>query len=248
MSGRIEPFLRRVDIAIFPGHLCNGRLFAHQVQVLAERARIHVANLYTHDSVSELAKSALERLPERFVLIANSMGGAVAFEVMRQCPERVEALILIGTTCRPETSAQSSRRANALGLAQDEKWAALTELYAPAFFAPSNRAKNATLDATLRQMILDTGGQGIRHQQHAFATRPDSYPTLASISCPTLVICGREDEITPLELSEELVAGISGSALTVVEKCGHVPMLEHPEVTTQIVQAWLQRVLAVGES
>jgi pimeloyl-ACP methyl ester carboxylesterase len=232
-----------LDIAIFPGHLCNGRLFAHQIESLADVAQIHVVDLYTHDSVAALAKDALSSLPQHFVLMANSMGGAVAFEVLRQARHRVRALILIGTTCRPETPVQNSRRAETLVLAQNEDWKAIADLYAPVFFAPQNRAHNPALDETLAQMIVGAGEPSIRRQQRAFAARPNSTATLAKIDCPTLVICGREDTITPLELSEEIVAGVHHAELVVVDECGHVPTVERPELTTQIIRDWMRRTL-----
>ena len=232
-----------LDIAIFPGHLCNGRLFAHQLESLADVARIHVLDLYTHDSVAALAKDAMSSLPQHFVLMANSMGGAVAFEVLRQARHRVRALILIGTTCRPETPVQSSRRAETLVLAQNEDWQAIADLYAPVFFSPQTRTHNPALDETLAQMILAAGERGIRHQQRAFAARPNSTGTLAKIDCPTLVICGRDDMITPLELSEEIVTGVHHAELAVVDECGHVPTLERPELTTKIIRDWIQRTL-----
>jgi pimeloyl-ACP methyl ester carboxylesterase len=97
------------------------------------------------------------------------------------------------------------------------------------------------LELTLEQMIIDAGSDGIRRQQRAFAMRPDSREMLVHIHCPTLVVCGREDTITPLALSQEIAAGIAGAQLAIVEQCGHVPTIESPAQTTALICDWLLR-------
>jgi pimeloyl-ACP methyl ester carboxylesterase len=230
------------DIVIFPGHLCDARLFAHQIDALRDTANLQVADLYGHDDVAQLAATALAAAPRRFTLIANSMGGAVAFEALRQAPQRVQALVVIDTTCRPEYAAQSERRAQAVELVEQQDWTGLAQLYAPVFFHPGNRISDPGLQLTLEQMIIDAGRDAIQRQQRAFASRPDSRETLARISCATLVVCGRDDTITPLALSEEIASGIVGAQLSVIDHCGHVPTIECPAQTTAIIRSWLQQI------
>lgn len=236
------------NIVICPGHLCNARLFAHQIEGLSDIASLQVLDLYGYDSVADLAIGALASAPPDFILLANSMGGAVAFEIMRRASARVQALALVGTTCRAEFQAQSERRAQAITLVEQEDWPALAKLYAPIFFHPENRIERPSLDLTLEHMIRDATGQGISRQQRAFSSRPYSFATLAQIRCPALVVCGREDAITPLALSEEIAHGIRGSELKIVEHCGHVPTIERPVETTGIIRAWLGRVAGRGSS
>ena len=93
-------------------------------------------------------------------------------------------------------------------------------------------------------MITEAGNRGLRSQQRAFADRPDSRPDLRNIACPTLVLCGRDNVITPLEMSEEIAEEIPGAELAVLETCGHIPMLEWPEQTTDLLWHWLERIRA----
>ena len=232
-----------MDLLVLPGHLCNSRLFAHTADALSDMARIQFADLYRASNVVEMARHALAPAPERFVLMANSMGGAVAFEVMRQAGQRVEALVLIGTTARPDTPLQNARRQQARELLERGEVAAVAQLYESAFFHPASTARDPALISTLETMIREAGYDGIVAQQHAFSSRPDSRETLASIACPTLVVCGREDSITPLDLSEEIAAGITGAELEIVEQCGHVPPMEWPEQTSNLVRHWLRGVV-----
>ena len=97
----------------------------------------------------------------------------------------------------------------------------------------------AALTGLLMDMALRLGREAYVRQQEAIIGRIDSRPTLARIACPTLVLCGREDAILPLELSEEMHAGIAGSRLVVVERCGHMSAMEQPEAVTAALQEWL---------
>jgi pimeloyl-ACP methyl ester carboxylesterase len=69
--------------------------------------------------------------------------------------------------------------------------------------------------------------------------RPDSRPFLIEHGVPTLVICGRLDALTPLDLSEEMAAGIPGARLAVIEDCGHLSTMEWPQAATALMRQWL---------
>ena len=227
-----------IPLLVLPGHLCNRRLFTHQTGHLADAADIVVADLYGADTVQDLASAAVISMPSHFAILANSMGGAVAFEVMRQVSERVIGLALVGTTSRPEWPAQNARREPAAKLAAQGDFKTIADMYAPVFFHP-DRTKGGAHVHTLELMITEAGVRGLRNQQIAFSNRPDSRPDLGNITCPTFVLCGREDVITPLEMSEEIAEGILGAELVVLETCGHIPMLEWPEQTTDLLRHWL---------
>ena len=227
-----------VPLLILPGHLCNHRLFGHQTRHLSDVADIVVADLYGADDVRELAAAAGAPMPREFAILANSMGGAVAFEAVRQVPGRVVGLALVGGTARPEWPSQHARRRPAAELAARGDFEAIARMYAPVFFHPERTGGGAHVRA-LRLMMEEAGYAGLRNQQKAFANRPDSRPMLPDVARPTFVLCGRDDLVTPLEMSEEIAAGIPGAELTVLDTCGHVPMLEWPEKTTGLLRRWL---------
>ena len=227
-----------VPLLILPGHLCNHRLFDHQTRHLSDVADVAVADLYGADDVRGLAAAAAAPMPREFAILANSMGGAVAFEIMRRVPERVVGLALVGCTARPEWPSQNARRRPAAALAARGDFEAIAAMYAPTFFHPERTGGGAHA-RVLRLMIEEAGHAGLRNQQKAFTNRPDSRPILPDIACPTFVLCGRDDRVTPLEMSEEIAAGIPGAELAVLDACGHVPMLEWPEKTTGLLRRWL---------
>ena len=81
--------------------------------------------------------------------------------------------------------------------------------------------------------------QAFLRQQQAIMTRPDARPLLPSIECPTLVLVGDGDELTPPALSQEIAAGIAGSRLVVVPDCGHLSTMERPEQVNRALTEWM---------
>ncbi len=84
-----------------------------------------------------------------------------------------------------------------------------------------------------------TGAQVYLRQQKANAARPDRRAGLGAISCPTLVVCGRQDILLPLDHSEEIAAAIPGATLVVIEDSGHIPTMERPQAATALMRYWL---------
>ncbi|MBA2715220.1 MAG: alpha/beta fold hydrolase [Rubrobacteraceae bacterium] len=109
----------------------------------------------------------------------------------------------------------------------------------PRLVHPS-RIDDATLTSTVVGMARAIGPRAFVCQERAIIERPDVRQHLVDVSCPTLVLCGREDALTPLYLSEELADGIPGARLRVVEGCGHLSTLEHPEEVTAAFREWLE--------
>lgn len=104
------------------------------------------------------------------------------------------------------------------------------------------RVGDEELGSLLNAMARSVGADGFVRQQHAVIGRPDSRAMLASITCPTVVICGRQDQVTPLELSEEMAALVSGALLVVIEDCGHMSPLERPQEVSSAMADWLTKI------
>ena len=167
------------------------------------------------------------------------MGGYIAFEIMRQAPERVTKLALLDTGARHDTSEQTERRRVLMRLAREGRFAEIPEQAFPIYVHPNRRTDEA-LKRVVREMADATGVDAYLCQQQAILARPDSRPTLATISCPTLVLVGDHDEPTPPELAEEIATGIRGSRLIVIPDSGHLTTLEQPAAVTKALVGWLQ--------
>lgn len=236
MTTKIIPHL-----LLLPGLLNDDRLWQHQISALSDMAHTLVADLTKAESITSLATAALTQIPtERFALAGLSMGGYVALEIMRQAPERVLALALLDTSARPDTAEATEGRKKLMQLAGTDFQAVIDSLL-PKLVHPS-RLNDASIVEVITAMANSVGKEAFIRQQTAIMNRIDSRSCLDKIKCPTLVLCGRQDVITPVEVHEEMIAGISGSRLTIVENCGHLSTLGQPQQVTDTIKQWLLNV------
>lgn len=191
-------------------------------------------------TIEAMAASVLRDCPWReFALAGLSMGGYVAQEIMRQAPGRVTRLALLDTRARAEVPEEAARRRELMELAQrGHNFAPVTNRMLPLMLHES-RLEDAALIQVIREMAQRTGIEAYIRQQNAIIARADYRPMLPSVSCPTLVLCGRQDRLTPLQNSEEMARTIPGAKLVVVEDCGHVSTLERPAEVNRALRTWL---------
>ena len=233
--------MKNLNLLLLPGLLNDARLWRHQIDGLADIAYVTVAELTDADSMATLAANVLKQAPnERFALAGLSMGGYVALEVMRQAPERVMALALLDTTARPDTPQSTEARHKLMELAET-KFTAVLDTLIPKQLHPQH-LKDATMVETIKAMAKTVGKEAFFRQQRAIIGRIDSRPHLSKIKCPTLILCGREDAITPVEVHEEMKAAIPSSQFTIIEECGHLSALEQPKRVTETLRTWLRKV------
>lgn len=228
----------RMPLILLPGLLNDARLWRHQVADLAPLAEPEVADLVGLDSIGAMAQRVLGMRSGQFALAGLSMGGYVAFEVMRRAPDRVERLALLDTSARADTPEQTARRRGLIELAQKGRFLGVTPRLLPQLLHPDH-VRDHTIANTVVQMARSVGREGFLSQQRAIMGRPDSRPDLANIRCPTLVLGGKQDAVTPPEVMEEIAAGIPGARLVLLDRCGHLSPLEQPEQVTAAMAAWL---------
>lgn len=230
--------VKKTPLVLLPGLLCDAALWRGQIDDLADIAAPWVADMTRDDSVSRMAARVLEAAPPRFALAGLSMGGYVAQEIMRQAPERVTRLALLDTSARPDSPEQTARRRGLIDLAEKGEFRGVTPRLLPVFLHP-DRLNDKDLTAAVMAMAERVGKDAFLRQQRAIISRPDSRPSLAAIACPTLVLCGRQDQLTPLDLHEEIAAGIRGAQLVVIEECGHLSTMERPWEVSVALRQWL---------
>jgi pimeloyl-ACP methyl ester carboxylesterase len=228
-----------VPVVLIPGLNCSPRLYAEQVPVLWRFGPVQVADHTRDDSMDAIASRILAAAPPRFALAGLSMGGFIALTIVRHAPERVQRLALLDTSARPETPEQTARRKPQIALAETGRFAEVPPLQFP-IFVHRNRQGDEALRERVRLMAEETGAQAFLRQQQAIMTRADARPFLPAIKCPTLVLVGDGDELTPPPLSQEIVAGVAGSRLVVVADCGHLSTMERPDVVNQALINWME--------
>lgn len=229
-----------LPVVLIPGLLLSARLYCDQIAALWPAGPVMIANHTRDDSMAGIARRILAQAPQRFALAGLSMGGYIAFEILRQAPERVAKLALLDTAARADTPEASAARRTQMELAAAGRFTEVILGLVPRLVHPS-REHDAPLIERIRIMGEEVGVRGYLNQQAANIARIDSRPTLRDIRCPTLVLVGDSDVLTPPERAQEIAAGIAGAELVVVPRCGHLSALECPQAVTDALRAWLAR-------
>ena len=228
----------RPTLVLLPGLLCDDRLWKPQVEALSDVADVVIADMTRDETMSDMAARALDGAPESFALAGLSMGGYVAFEIMRTAPGRVTRLALLDTGARADTPEQTTRRKDLIGLADRGEFKAVSPRLLP-LFVHESRLSDTQLIEDVTQMADSVGKDAFLRQQKAIMGRPDSRPDLSDIRCPSLVVCGRQDALTPVELSEEIAGLIPGANLVLIDNCGHLATMERPDEVNAALRTWM---------
>ncbi len=226
-------------VLLLPGMLCDRRLWQPQADALG--TIVQYADTTRDDTFEAMAARALEEAPPRFAVAGLSMGGILAFEIWRQAPERVTHMAVLDTNPHPDTPERRSLRLEQIAKAMSGGLRELAvDSLKPLYLAAANRDDEALLNLVL-DMAMDIGPEVFERQSHALRNRPDSTPTLETIDCPALVLCGEEDSLCPPAYHTLMAERIGGARLRIVENCGHLSSLEQPEVVTRELQQLFAR-------
>jgi pimeloyl-ACP methyl ester carboxylesterase len=227
-----------LPIVLVPGLMCSARLYGPQIAALWQFGPVMVADHRADDSMGAIAERILSIAPPRFSLVGLSMGGYIAFVLAQKAPHRVAGLALLDTSAQPETPRQTERRLPQIALAEEGRLGEIVDALFP-LFVHRDRRGDQELKRTVNIMAQETGAEAFIRQQKAIMARPDARPFLAALTCPTLVLVGDGDTLTPPALSREIAASIPGANLVVVPECGHLSTLERPEAVNAALAAWM---------
>jgi len=228
----------KTPLILLPGLLCDAALWAHQSETLSDIADVNVADLTKDESLGAMAARVLDAAPKTFALAGLSMGGYVAQEIMRRAPKRVERLALLDTSARADTPEQKTHRGELIDQLSVGDFRGVTSRLLPLLIHP-DRLAESTLTAVVKRSAANVGADAYVRQQTAIMNRPDGRGDLAKISCPTLVLCGRQDALTPLKMHDEMAAAIGSATLVVIDDCGHLAPLERPRAVSAVMRYWL---------
>lgn len=231
--------MSHANVFFLPGLLEDADAFQEVIGGLADIATCSVADLTRADTIATLARQALDQAPGGPLCLAgHSMGGYVALEIMRFAPERIAKLALLNTNARPDSSEATENRKRLMALA-DQDFEAVNTTLLPRLMTRKH-LEDPVLTGIVGAMALAVGKEAFKRQQRAIIARLDSRPFLAGIRCPTLVVAAREDAIMPLEVLQELAAGIPAAKLAVVEDSGHMAPIEQPAQVLGLMREWIQ--------
>jgi pimeloyl-ACP methyl ester carboxylesterase len=176
---------------------------------------------------------------QQVVLCGLSMGGYASFAFLRKYPQRVSGLILADTRPGADTLEAQANRENVARIAETQGTGAIADLQVPRVISEYTRLHHPEVEMRVRQMIEAATVQGIAAASRGMAQRADSTDLLAHISCPTLVIVGEQDALTPPSVAQEYASQITGAQLFVITNAGHLSNLEQPEAFLQAIRGFL---------
>lgn len=224
-------------LVFIPGLLCDARLWRDQQAGLQDLAPGVIADVTLDDSVSAMAARLLAAAPPRFTLVGLSMGGYVAFEVLRQARQRVEALALLSTSAAPDSPGRAAERQASLSSLAAGRFAGVTDRLLPRLI--DTQHLDGPVGDDLKAMAQRVGGEAFVRQQTAILHRPDSRPLLAELDIPTLVAVGDGDVLTPPSESVAMFRALPRPVFHLFHRCGHLPAIEQPAETTRVLRAWM---------
>jgi len=227
-----------LTLFLLPGLMCDADVWKHQQTHLADLARIVIPDFRGFDSLQAMAEIVLQTAPDQFAVAGHSMGGRVALELWNLAPARVCKLALLETGADPLAAGEASKRQTLIDLALNSGMQAVADTWLPPMLHPNNRHDRRLLDA-ITTMILRASVEDFVKQMHALIRRPDASGYLKHISCPTLLLAGRHDNLYPVTQHEQMLNEIANARLVVLEDTGHMAPMENPEAVTATLRSWL---------
>lgn len=233
-----------IPLVLIPGLLLTADMWAGQIPFLGQFADPRPTDHHRHfDTIDAIAEGILAETPERFAVCGLSMGGYVALELVRRAPARITRLALLDTSAIPETPEQTANREKLIRLGREQGMDAVVDDLFPALVRHDPATDQRLLESQ-QEMARAVGQDEFERQQRAIQGRRDQRPELPRIRCPTLILCGAEDMITPPALSMEMHRAIGHSELVMLPDCGHLSAMERPQEVNQALSRWLTRTPA----
>lgn len=238
------------------GYPLNRHMWEPQLQGLADVARVLAPDLRGHgesqavpgpycmDMFADDLAAFLDALGvrQKIVLCGLSMGGYIVFAFYRKYADRLAGLILTATRAAADNPQARLARDQAAELARQQGVVAIVDSMLPKLLSPATYQNRPELVAQARQIMAATSLEGILGDLVALKQRPDSTPTLAMISVPTLILPGAEDQIIPLSDAQAMHSTIPGAQLHVITNAGHLANLENPVAFNAAVRAFLKTI------
>jgi len=195
---------------------------------------------YSMAQYAEDMVAVLDQLGEgRAVVCGLSMGGYIALEMVRRFPERVLALVLVNSRAEADGPQAREARNEMIRTVENDGTSAIADLLVPKLLAPESISTMPQVAERVHAMIKNAPPAGVVGALQAMRDREDSTDLLATISVPTLVIAGREDQLIPVDHARAMSKHIEGAHFTLIAGAGHLVPMEQPVPTSRVIAEFL---------
>ena len=241
--------MSRPALVLAPGMLSDDAVWAPQAEAFAGEFEVIVARYGAARTLTAMAEALLDQAPERFALAAHSLGGRVAMEAVRLAPERIAGLCLISADPLPKPAgeageAETRGRQGLLALGRAQGMTALADRFTPVILHPDSLAQ-PELKAAVHDMVASQDIEAFARQVEAGEGRPDHAEVLRGLTVPALLICGAEDSFGRAPLQPGMAALLPHAPMLMIDRCGHLPTLEHPDAVTGAMRDWLAAIAPI---
>lgn len=191
---------------------------------------------------ADLIRVLDDQRADQVLVCGLSLGGYIAFELLRQHPRRVRAAILCNTKAAADTPEAKRGRDALIAKAQREGALAIAGELVPKVLARATRERQPEVVREVTEMIGRQAVSGIVGALRALRERPDSTPLLGRVRIPVLVVAGDDDQITPSAGMQEMAGAIRGAEFVLIRDAGHLTPVEQPEAFNQAVELFLAKL------
>jgi pimeloyl-ACP methyl ester carboxylesterase len=225
-----------MKIALLHALPFDERLWEPQLPALTGH-EVHAPTLYgLGSSMDEWALGVLQQVPGKLVAVGASMGGYCASAIARLAPERLEAIVLVGSRADADPPERAPLRAEWIATVREQGAEGFWETVAKNFFTPH---ADPAVVARAHQIVGEQDPEDLVRAIEAIRDRPDSTEAVTS-GIPLLVVAGGEDKLIPAEVARELAAASPNGRAEIVEGCGHLPGMERPDEFNLILTTFLR--------
>ena len=194
-------------------------------------------------SVDEYAGDVIDLMDElgihEAVVGGLSMGGYVTLAMFRHAPRYFLGMVLADTRPQADTPDGVEGRKRMLQLVREKGASAVANEMLPKVLSDAARRNHPDLTERVRGLVLSNSTESIAGAITAMMTRPDSTSLLSTIHCPTLILVGAEDGVTPPALSQDMQGAIGGATLVILPDAGHLSSMEQPAAFNEALAQFL---------
>lgn len=226
-------------VVFVPGLLSDGIVWQHAADRLAQTHLVAIADVSDGTSITGMAETILAEQPGRLIVAGHSMGARVALEMARIAPERIDGLVLADTGIHPKREGEDAKRQLVLDLSREQGMKALAAKWLPPMVDEARQGDRALMDA-LTTMVLRADVAQHDRQIGALLGRPDASAYLDEITCPVLLIVGRQDVWSPIVQHETMLENLPNARLVIIENAGHFAPIEQPQAVSDALAQWIE--------
>jgi len=221
----------------------TARMWQPQLGALSERGWHVIAPEMASETMDDCTGDVIDLLDglhvHDAVIGGCSMGGYLAFNVLRHAGSYVRGLLLIDTRTQADAPEALEGRKRLIRLAEEQGPSAVLDDMIPKVLGDTTRRERTDVVDLVRSIGMDNSSAAIVRMVRVLMSRPDATPLLSTIHVPTLIVVGEEDTITPAAVARQMHEGIAGSQLVVMPRIGHLPNLEEPHAFNDVIASFL---------